>query len=79
MFRNGRKLGHDLRAVDVQRNRDHGLASYNDYRVAAKLPKAVQWQDFADLITPEVLISSRNPPRPIPPTDSHPTLFILHI
>ncbi|XP_011500917.1 PREDICTED: peroxidase-like [Ceratosolen solmsi marchali] len=53
LFRNGRKLGDDLRAIDVQRNRDHGLATYNDYRAYAKLPKANKWSDFGDVISPE--------------------------
>jgi hypothetical protein len=54
LFRNGRQLGQDLRAIDIQRARDHGLASYNHYREYCGLPKAHSFQDFEDLIDPEV-------------------------
>ncbi|XP_014230679.1 peroxidase [Trichogramma pretiosum] len=53
LFRNNRRLGDDLRAIDIQRNRDHGLASYNDLRALAGLPRAREWNDFADVISPE--------------------------
>jgi hypothetical protein len=54
LFRNGRSLGQDLRAIDIQRARDHGLASYNHYREYCGLPKAHSFEDFGDLIDPEV-------------------------
>jgi hypothetical protein len=54
LFRNGRPLGQDLRAIDIQRARDHGLASYNHYREYCGLPKAHSFEDFGDLIDPEV-------------------------
>jgi hypothetical protein len=54
LFRNGKHLGQDLRAIDIQRSRDHGLASYNDYRHYCGLPKAHTFEDFGDLIDPEV-------------------------
>jgi hypothetical protein len=54
LFRNGKHLGQDLRAIDIQRARDHGLASYNDYRHYCGLPKAHTFEDFGDLIDPEV-------------------------
>nr|UCR61002.1 peroxidase [Aphelinus asychis] len=53
LFRAHHRLGDDLRAIDIQRNRDHGLASYNELRVLAGLPKAVEWADFGDLISAE--------------------------
>lgn len=54
LFRRGRVLGSDLRATDIQRDRDHGLASYNDYREYCGLPRAHDFADFADHIRPEV-------------------------
>ena len=54
LFRNGQALGQDLRAIDIQRARDHGLASYNDYRQYCGFPKAHSFEDFGDLIDPEV-------------------------
>ncbi|XP_017753112.1 PREDICTED: peroxidase [Eufriesea mexicana] len=52
LFRNMRPLGSDLRAIDIQRNRDHGLASYNSYREYCGLPRAKYFADFTDYISP---------------------------
>ncbi|XP_066589731.1 peroxidase-like isoform X2 [Prorops nasuta] len=53
LFRNGRRLGSDLRATDIHRSRDHGLASYNSYRQLCGLKKAIRWSDFSDQISAE--------------------------
>lgn len=49
-LRFGRPVGDDLRAIDIQRNRDHGLRSFNDYRVWSGKPKAVRWEDYLDTV-----------------------------
>uniref|UniRef100_A0A0C9QVC3 Pxd_0 protein n=1 Tax=Fopius arisanus TaxID=64838 RepID=A0A0C9QVC3_9HYME len=54
LFRGRNSLGGDLRATDIQRNRDHGLASYNDYRDFCGLKRAQTWNDFSDTISPLV-------------------------
>uniref|UniRef100_A0A1A9W584 Peroxidase n=1 Tax=Glossina brevipalpis TaxID=37001 RepID=A0A1A9W584_9MUSC len=55
LFRRNRAFGSDLRAIDIQRNRDHGLASYNDYREFCGLRRADNWEDFTDLIAAQTV------------------------
>lgn len=50
------RTGQDLRATDIQRCRDHGLASYNAYRVWSGLPRATQWNDYRDRLSRHVLL-----------------------
>ncbi|XP_058980010.1 peroxidase [Musca domestica] len=50
LFRRNMPFGSDLRAIDIQRNRDHGLASYNDFRQFCGLRRAQSWEDYTDLI-----------------------------
>jgi len=58
LFRRGRIFGSDLRATDIQRDRDHGIASYNDFREYCGLKRAHTFEDFADYISSSV--SKRN-------------------
>lgn len=54
LFRRGMPFGTDLRATDIQRSRDHGLASYNDFREFCGLRRANFWDDYLDLIPQRV-------------------------
>nr|CAH7728340.1 unnamed protein product [Callosobruchus chinensis] len=51
LFRAGQQFGQDLKSFDVQRNRDHGLASYNEVRQFCGLPRASSFNDFLDVIS----------------------------
>lgn len=57
LFRRERPFGRDLRAIDIQRGRDHGLGSYNDLREFCGLSRAHKFEDFLDFIDPEVILS----------------------
>ncbi|XP_053668191.1 peroxidase-like [Anopheles marshallii] len=53
LFRNGARVGVDLKALDIQRARDHGLATYNNYREYCGLKRATSWEDFKEILIPE--------------------------
>lgn len=47
--------GIDLIALNVQRARDHGISSYNNYRALCNLKRARTWEDLSREIPPEVI------------------------
>ncbi|XP_022217876.1 peroxidase isoform X2 [Drosophila obscura] len=55
LFRRNMPFGSDLRSLDIQRNRDHGLASYNDMREFCGLRRAHSWEDYSDLISVPII------------------------
>lgn len=46
LFANGDKFGKDLLAINIQRGREHGLGTYNDYRTFFGMQRA---RDFSEL------------------------------
>ncbi|XP_077288392.1 peroxidase-like [Arctopsyche grandis] len=55
LFACGRQFGIDLRAADIQRDRDHALGYYNDYREYCNLTVAKNFDDYSDLIPSDKL------------------------
>ncbi|CAG9825622.1 unnamed protein product [Phaedon cochleariae] len=47
LFRGKQSIGRDILAIDIQRSRDHGLASYNDMRQFCGYKKAITFRDFS--------------------------------
>ncbi|XP_055851679.1 uncharacterized protein LOC129915962 isoform X2 [Episyrphus balteatus] len=47
--------GIDLISLNVQRARDHGIPSYNNYRALCNLKRANTWSDLSREIPPEVI------------------------
>ncbi|XP_066153356.1 uncharacterized protein [Euwallacea fornicatus] len=47
--------GIDLIALNVQRARDHGIPSYNNYRALCNLKRATSWDDLSREIPPDTI------------------------
>lgn len=60
LFRRNMPFGSDLRSLDIQRNRDHGLASYNDMREFCGLRRAHSWEEYGDLLSPKVIATLKS-------------------
>lgn len=54
LFRRESRIPFDLRAIDIQRARDHGLASYNDYREICGLKRTPLFFGMVGLIAVKV-------------------------
>ncbi|CAH0559675.1 unnamed protein product [Brassicogethes aeneus] len=56
LFKKAKTFGKDMKAADVQRNRDHGFRSYNDYRELCGLKRATKFSDLSGEINELAII-----------------------
>ncbi|CAG2053635.1 unnamed protein product, partial [Timema podura] len=60
LFRSTQSFGKDLESIDIQRGRDHGLASYNDFRATCGLSKATCFNDLkGSMSQKDIMLLSR--------------------
>ena len=58
MFESGTRPGQDLLAVNIERGREHGIASYNAFRDFCGFQKFTSWSDLTRVMpesTAEIL------------------------
>ncbi|XP_049292121.1 peroxidase-like isoform X1 [Anopheles funestus] len=52
LFRFNNMFGTDLKSLDIQRGRDHGLAGYNEFVYLCLNQRATTWADYNQLLVP---------------------------
>ncbi|XP_038061571.1 peroxidasin homolog isoform X3 [Patiria miniata] len=67
--------GLDLAALNIQRGRDHGIASYNDWRVECDLPRAASFDDLKDHMTDATIQKFRDAYDDVDDIDLFPALI----
>ncbi|XP_035901442.1 peroxidase-like [Anopheles stephensi] len=55
LFRFNNMFGTDLKALDIQRARDHGLPGYNDFVFYCFRQRATTWADYNKVLLPEAI------------------------
>uniref|UniRef100_A0A1I8JUW3 Peroxidase n=1 Tax=Anopheles funestus TaxID=62324 RepID=A0A1I8JUW3_ANOFN len=55
LFRFNNMFGTDLKSLDIQRARDHGLPGYNDFAFYCYRQRATTWEDYNKVLLPEAI------------------------
>nr|XP_040236822.2 peroxidase-like isoform X2 [Anopheles coluzzii] len=55
LFRFNNMFGTDLKSLDIQRARDHGLPGYNDFVFYCFRQRAASWDDYNKFLLPEAI------------------------